>query len=239
VTFERIAGHRDADRTACPGEALFAQLPEIRARAAALVETFVPATPSALTLDALDRTLDFPQAAQLSGRATFAGGAPLAGAPISVQIATGAGFQTLLRTTTTSDGTWSAQLPTQFTRTLRAVMVLADGALVASPNLGVKVAPRIRLRAARRVAARRPFTVSGSMRPRRARLVLAIAREGTDEQMHTVARVALKVRAGRFRVKLRLQRAALHRLRVASVTDTRNSAGRSGDVYLRAVRRRR
>jgi len=239
VTLERISGHRDADKTACPGEALFAQLPEIRTRAAALVAALVPATPAALTMDALDRTLQFPQAAQLSGRASAAGGTPLAGAPVSVQIATGAGFQTLLRTTSGDFGTWSAQLPTQFTRTLRAVTQLADGTWIASPTIDVQVAPRIRLRAARRVTARRTFTVSGSMRPRRARLVLAIAREGTDEQMHTVARVAVKVREGRFRIKVRLRRPALHRLRVASVADAHNIPGRSGDVYLRAVRSRR
>jgi hypothetical protein len=198
-----------------------------------------PATPAAVTLGALDPTLDFPQAAQLSGRATAAGGAPLARAPISVQMATRAGFVTLVHAATGDDGTWSAQLPTQYTRTLRAVARLADGTLVASPNLSVQVAPRIRLRAARRVAARRPFTVSGSMRPRRARLVLAIAREGTDERMHTVARVPVKVRQGRFHFKVRLRRPALHRLRVASVGDARNVAARSGDVYLRAVRPRR
>jgi hypothetical protein len=100
----------------------------------------------------------------------------------------------------------------------------------------VQVAPRIRLRAPRRVTARRPFTVSGGMRPRRARLVLSIVREGTDRQLHTVARVAVKVREGRFRIKVRLRRPALHRLRVTSVGDARNIAGRSGDVYLRAVR---
>jgi N-acetylmuramoyl-L-alanine amidase len=239
VSFERISGHRDADKTACPGDALFAQLPEIRASAGAVAPAYVPATPSTLTLDARDRTLDFPQPAQLSGRASGAGGAPLAGAPVSVQIAAGAGFQTLLRTTTGNDGAWSAQLPTQFTRTLRAVAHLADGTAVVSPNLNVQVAARIRLRARRRVTARLPFTVSGSMRPRRARLVLAIAREGTDARMHTVARVAVKVRAGRFSVKVRLRRPALHRLRVASVADARNTASRSGDVYLRAVRRGR
>jgi hypothetical protein len=236
VTFERISGHRDADKTACPGDALFAQLPEIRARAAALAPAYVPATPSTLTLDALDRTLDFPQPAQLSGRATGAGGGPLADVPISLQIATGMGFQTLLRTTTGDDGDWRAQLATQFTRTLRAVARPADGTVVVSPSLSVQVAPRLRLRAARRVTARRPFTVSGSMRPRRARLVLAIAREGTDERMHTVAHVPVKVRAGRFAVKVRLRRPALHRLRVRSVTDGRNVASRSGAIYTRAVR---
>ncbi|HEX8156045.1 MAG TPA: N-acetylmuramoyl-L-alanine amidase [Solirubrobacteraceae bacterium] len=236
VTFERISGHRDADKTACPGDALFAQLPEIRTRAAALVQAIAPATTSALTIDALDRTLEFPQAAELSGRASATGGAPVAGAPIAVQMATRAGFQTLARTATGDFGTWSAQLPTQFTRTLRAVTQSADGTWIASPSLSVQVAPRIRLRAARRVIARRAFTVSGSMLPRRERLVLAIAREGTDEQMHTVARVGVKVRQGRFRIKVRLRRPALHRLRVASMADAHNIPGRSGDVYLRAVR---
>ena len=30
VTFERISGHRDGDATACPGDALYAQLPQLR-----------------------------------------------------------------------------------------------------------------------------------------------------------------------------------------------------------------
>ena len=34
VTLERICGHRDGDATECPGNALYAQLPELRRRAA-------------------------------------------------------------------------------------------------------------------------------------------------------------------------------------------------------------
>src|SRR5581483_5355744 len=34
VQFDAISGHRDGDRTSCPGDALYAQLPEIRALAA-------------------------------------------------------------------------------------------------------------------------------------------------------------------------------------------------------------
>ena len=30
VTFERISGHRDGGLTACPGDALYAQLPRLR-----------------------------------------------------------------------------------------------------------------------------------------------------------------------------------------------------------------
>ena len=239
VSFERIAGHRDADRTTCPGDAFLAQLPQIRARAAELAPQYAFAPPAgAVSLQASDSTLDFPQAAQLAGRATSPAGAPLGGAPIAVQIAGGGGFVTLARAVTSSDGTWSAPLQTQYSRSLRAVATMPDGSLVSSPSIAVQVAPALRLRAPRRVTARRRFTVSGSMRPRRASVVLEIARKGSDGRMHTVARVALKVRRGRFAAPVALRRAGLHRLRVAFTGDRRNGAGRSGDVYLRAARRR-
>ena len=239
VSFERIAGHRDADETACPGAALFAQLPQIRERAAALAPQYAFAPPAgAVSLAAADRTLEFPQAAQLSGRATGTGGAPLAGAPIAVQMVSGGRFVTLARTATNPDGSWSVALPTQYSRSLRAVATLPAGTLVGSPAVAVKVAPRLRIRAPRRVTARRRFTVTGSMRPRRARLVLEIARTGSDGQMHTVARVPVKVRRGRWSAPVALRRAALHRLRIAFAGDSRNGRARSGDIHLRAVRPR-
>src|SRR3954470_10772608 len=47
VTFERISGHRDADQTTCPGDALYAQLPELRQKAARYATP-----PSAITVKA-------------------------------------------------------------------------------------------------------------------------------------------------------------------------------------------
>jgi hypothetical protein len=241
VTVERISGHRDFDSTACPGDALFAQLPEIRRQAAQIapaVAVPAPAPPDALTIGVADPTLDLPQAAHLSGQATGGDGVPLAGVPVSVQAAAGSSFLILARTATGADGTWSLDLPTQYSRTLRAVARLPGGGVATSPRVAVQVAPRIRLRAVRRVAARRSFTVSGSVRPRAARLALQIAREGGDRRMHVVARVPVAVRAGRFAVRVRLRRPALHRLRVMSASSPRNAPGRSGDVVLRAVRAR-
>jgi hypothetical protein len=241
VTFARIAGHRDADVTACPGDALFAQLPQIRREAAALAPPLAAlAQPqSALSIAVADATLDYPQPAQVSGVATGAGGAPLAGAPISLQVGSAAGFITRARAQTGADGRWSAQLPTQYSRTLRAVARLPAGGFVTSPRIAVAVAPRITLRAARHVAARRSFTVTGSVRPAHVRVALVVARQGRDRAMHVVARIPVKASGRRFTVKLRLRRPALHRLRIVSVADDRNTAGRSGDVLLRAVRPRR
>ena len=239
VTFERIAAHRDADTTTCPGDAFFAQLPQIRARAAELAPQFAFAPPAGIvSLAAADPTLEFPQEAQLSGRTTAPDGVALAGVPISLQVAAGRGYATLARATTNADGTWSATLRTQYSRALRAVATLPGGALVSSPSIEVRVAPSLRVRAPKRVRAQRRFTVKGSMSPRRAKVVLEIARKGSDGRMHTVARVPVKVVRGRFAARVRLRRPALHRLRVAFAADRRNGAARSGDVYLRAVRGR-
>ena len=239
VTFERIAGHRDADRTACPGDALFAQLPEIRAQAAALAPqyAFLP-PPGVVSLAAADRTLDYPQPAQLSGRAAGADGAALVNAPISVQIASARGFVTVGRTTTGADGRWATQLQTQYSRSLRAVARLPAGALIGSPRLDVQVAPRLALRTPKHVTARRRFTVRGSMSPGRSRVTLVVGRQGSDGLMRTVARIPVKVRGGRFSTAVRLRRPALHRLYAAFDGDGRNRAGRSADVYVRARRPR-
>ncbi len=240
VALERISGHRDGDTTSCPGDALFAQLPQIRAQAAALAPQFPFAPPAnGVSLRAADDTLDYPQQAQLSGRVTLADGRALAGAPVSVQMKTAKRDVTLARATTQADGSWAATLATQYSRTLVAVARMADGSLVASREIGVQVAPRLRLSAPRRVTARRWFTVRGAIGPRRPGVVLEIARQGSDGRMHTVARLKVKARRGRFRTRIRLQRAALTRLRVRFPGDSHNAAARTGGDYLRAVRPRR
>ena len=139
---------------------------------------------------------------------------------------------------TAADGTWAAEFQTQYSRSLRAVARLPDGALVNSPTLAVQVAPRLRLRTPKRVTAQRRFTVRGSVGPRRAKLVLEIARKGSDARQHPVARLPVTVRAGQFSTVVRLRRPALHRMRIAFAGDARNVAARSADVYLRATRPR-
>jgi len=237
VAFPRISGHRDADSTECPGGALYARLDEIRAQAAALAPLYGAARGSGLTLQADDRTLDFPQAAQLSGRFAGSDGAALGAATVSLQIAGGSGFRTSRHATTRSDGSWSVALPTAYSRTLRALAQRPDGSLATSEQLRVVVAPRIRMRVAGRVGARRLFTVSGSVRPRRGRLTLEVRRKGSRGTLRTVLRIPVKVRSGRFAVRLRLRRAGLHRLRVMSSADARNASASSSRSYVRVVRR--
>ncbi len=242
VTFERISGHRDADATTCPGNALFAQLPELRQRAFEIApELPAPQTaPGAtVTLAAADPTLDYPQPAQLSGRVADATGAPLAGATVSIQISSSAGFVTLNRVLTRDDGTWSTQVDTQYSRSLRAAVRAGGGTLATSSVVAVRVAPRISVTVPARVTATRAFTIRGNVRPLRGGLALVIARQGTDGEFHTVARVPLRSASGAFVAKVSLRRPAVHRLRIESRADARNGAGRSRDVILRAIRPRR
>ncbi len=239
ATFERISGHRDANATACPGDALYAQLPEIRAQAAALAPGFGGPAGGALTIQAIDRSLAFAQPAQLSGRLTGSGGAPLSGSRVSLQLAGAKGFFTSRSATTSADGSWSVTLPTSYSRTLRAVAARAGGGLVTSRQLRVGVVPRVRVRSIRRVGQRRKFTVSGFMRPRRERITLEVQRKGSDGKMRTIARIRVKVRAGRFSARLRLRRAGLHRVRAVFGADARNSFGSSPRRSIRVVRRAR
>jgi hypothetical protein len=104
--------------------------------------------------------------------------------------------------------------------------------------LDLQVAPRLALRAPKRVTALRSFTVRGSMSPRRARATLVIARKGSDARMHTVARLPVRVSGERFATPVRLRRAVLHRMHVAFAGDERNHPARSADVFVRAVRAR-
>ena len=72
VTLPRLAGHRDADTTDCPGDALYRELPAIRTRAHALAGTPVQATITTL-------------GGELLGTLTLLDGTPLAGQPLTVQ----------------------------------------------------------------------------------------------------------------------------------------------------------
>ena len=230
VTFERIAGHRDADQTACPGDALFAQLPEIRAQAAALAPQYAflppPRRRSRCRRPTARWTTRSPRSSPAARPAPTA--PPLADAPISVQIASARRLRhrrCARRPAPTA--TWAAQLQTQYSRSLRAVARLPDGSagrLAARSDL--QVAPRLTLRAPRRVTARRSFTVRGSMSPRRARVMLVIAREGHRRaDAHGRARPGEGDAADASAASVRLRRPALHRLRVAFAGDGRNRAG--------------
>jgi hypothetical protein len=115
VSLPRIAGHRDGDSTDCPGDALYHQLPAIRARVRAAAPRPLRAT---LALSPQ------PPPALLGGALDFVDGSPLAGAPVLIQARSSARRgelveeRTLAQAMTDAQGRWS--LPVTLSRAPRA-----------------------------------------------------------------------------------------------------------------------
>jgi hypothetical protein len=107
VSLPRVAGHRDADSTDCPGDALYAELQAIRRASVPLVGFSGRAT---LRLQVPE--IAAAQAA-LAGSLRLPDGTPLAGAPIEVQVRRVAnkgetvGELPFAQATTDSAGQWS------------------------------------------------------------------------------------------------------------------------------------
>jgi hypothetical protein len=103
----RVAGHRDADSTDCPGDALYGELPSLRQGAVRLAGR--PAR-STLQLQAAE-TASAPTV--LAGSVRLLDGTPVASAPIEIQVrkVTHKGEtvaeRTVAQAVTDSDGRWS------------------------------------------------------------------------------------------------------------------------------------
>src|SRR4051794_7247122 len=81
VVFQRVNGHRDADETTCPGDALYAQLPDLRARAAGYA---VPVSAISVRTSSQKGARPMP----VSGFIRFADGSSPAGVPLGVEYTT-------------------------------------------------------------------------------------------------------------------------------------------------------
>jgi uncharacterized protein with LGFP repeats len=82
VTLERISGHRDGDATACPGDALYAQLPQLRQMVAGGP---LPVRPT-ISFKARSTHIAYGSKAALTARLTGPDGGPLGGLPVEVQL---------------------------------------------------------------------------------------------------------------------------------------------------------
>jgi N-acetylmuramoyl-L-alanine amidase len=81
VTLERICGHRDGDSTSCPGDVLYGQLPDLRARAARFAGPL-----AGITVHATNTRIRT-SPVQLSGQLRFPDGSSPAGAPLDIEFA--------------------------------------------------------------------------------------------------------------------------------------------------------
>ena len=107
---QRISGHRDGDRTECPGDALYAQLPELRRRAAGLAGPIVAHGDVSLqpSADAIDYGAD----AVFTGTVIRPDSTAGAGEAVALQKrGTGGAWVTVARTTALVDGSWVVRVP--------------------------------------------------------------------------------------------------------------------------------
>jgi hypothetical protein len=234
VLLERISGHRDGDATACPGEALYAQLPALRARAAEL------ATPTGLSLTVSPRRVEQLAPTTASGWLRLPGGAAGAGAQIELQSGTARGWQTVATSVTDAVGAWSVPVALPHTRSLRALAAIDPAAApLVSPRVRLEVRSAVRagLRP-RRLRLGRRTVLLGAVEPSRParRLIVTVERRAAGGRYLRVIRFPARVRGGRFRVPLVPSRPGLYRVRVSVRADRLNAASRSGYLFVRVLR---
>jgi hypothetical protein len=231
VTFERISGHRDGGKTACPGDQLYAQLPHLRELTVSRAggTTGVPAPSGTVTLQALSTTAQYPEPARLTGSIT-------GGGEVWVQVAAGAAYRTVARTLPAADGTWAAEVPLTRGHAFRAMQVLSDGSHGAtSTPVTVSLRPTLTAAAPKRVVRNASIPLSGTIEPGQARLSASLWIQGRSGRYSFVRRVALRARHGRYAAKVPVGKAGVYRVRVSFAGTRFALAAVAPDVYVRAV----
>ena len=228
VTVNRISGHRDVDSTACPGNALYAQLPALR-RLVASMEGPV----SQLSLATRAATLTYPQPLVLSGTlAESPGLSTPPGATVEIQDSLAAGGRTLAAVPL-ADGVFGASLPIAHNDVVRAVFV-GGGALprVVSTPIVVTVVPVLTMRAsAPAVPAASAVTLTGTVAPAKRRL-LVVEQRLRRGKYQRVRQIRVGARAGAFSLNVRLPKAGAYRFIARSPADRLTAAGASLPVQV-------
>jgi hypothetical protein len=198
VTLERVIGHRDTGKTACPGDELYAQLADIRA----LVESGAPFAPasSALVSAALgDTRVDYGTTVPVSGTLVGPDGGPLAAQRVDVQVNTENAWRTSRRLTTGPDGSFFTELKPakrMYVRVRYPGSAELRGA--ASSRLLLRLHPVLTLDdPPTRWRRGRRLTIDGSVAPRK-RLVSVVFQQFVRGRWRTVGRRAVRTRRGRF-----------------------------------------
>jgi hypothetical protein len=233
VTLERICGHRDGDATECPGNALYAQLPEVRRRAQALAPA-APVVAPAIAIDPPAAEAVYGQSLEVHGVVRRGDGSPIAGQSVQVQKQGSGGWVAVAWVQTGADGTFAAAPVWRAAGRVRAWAAVAGAAPVATEGVQVGCVPALAAKArTSRVRAGRSLTVDGIVRPL-APVTVVVERQGSDGVFRRVGTVVVKPRRPEFRATVALRRPGLYRLtpRTGSGTATAKAAA----LYVRAVR---
>jgi hypothetical protein len=217
ITFQRISGHRDGDRTSCPGSTLYAQLEDLRSRAARY------ATPtSGLITRTSNRRVRAHRTIDVSGRLSFADGSSPGGVPLSIEFqAAGSAWTQVASAGCAPDGGFVTTVTPPTSGTFRAVFAGdATRGRVESRPVRVDVIPRMTLALGRsRMRAGKRVTVAGTVDP--AQLVQLVLERRSGRRWITERSRTIPVTDGAYGVRLRVRRRGVHRITVISGTTKR------------------
>jgi N-acetylmuramoyl-L-alanine amidase len=220
VSLPRIAGHRDGDSTDCPGDALYARLPAIRLRTAALATA-----PARVTLLGPSTAVLAGETVVLSGRLAMLSAQPIAGAPIELQQIASGTEDTVDTVLTGADGSWSVPVALSVSTALRALHRPAPASV--SDLVFVSVAPRVTLA----VVSPAPLRVAGEVTPAKRRVTVdAYQLRGAHRRLVASKRVAS--RAGQFTATLTIRRPGPYLLIARTSADINNAEGTSPSVQV-------
>jgi len=232
VTVNRICGHRDGDATSCPGDVLYAQLPELRTRATAFAGPVAPPQ-GQVTLAVQAAAVPYGSPAAFAGLVIRPGGGAAAGVPVALQKRGSKGaWVTVARATAAADGSWAVQVPWRRTGEVRARSGTASSVVA---NVAVVASVKLRPPQRRRVPRGTVLRLSGRVLPADPVRVL-VEFKGGDGNWRRVRVLTGRVRGTNFSAVIRMRRPGLYRL-------TARTAGpgahvRDAPLLIRVVRGR-
>jgi N-acetylmuramoyl-L-alanine amidase len=226
VTVPRVLGHRDTNATACPGSALYAQLPDLRNRVGNLGPLAAGATRLTAVLDSPRTT--YGKRVPFRGLLMGAGG-PLGGQPVQIQTLKSRRWLTARRVHTGPDGLVVARVKPKVNGRLRLHFPGGAGQRAsASRGSILRVLTHVTLSSSPNEALP-GFTVllSGRVGPakRRVYIVLQARRRGA---WRTIGKKAVRTRkGGRFYSSVRPPGKGTYRYYASTKRDRLNERGRS------------
>jgi hypothetical protein len=249
VPMNRISGHRDGNETACPGSALYAQLPDLRNRVGNQQPIAggggggggggVTRYGTKLAATAPAAAIVFGQPAQIGGRLYAYGGNAVADVPVALQRQTaGGGFKTVVRGATDDGGNFSLS----FQPSKRAVVrVLFEGDASHRPSQSKPAALQIRpaltfATPASRVGLRGLVSLDGTIAPRKSSVRLVVERRSGRGKKGRIAYKRVAASGGRFTARMRLRGAGLYRMYLVFPGDANNLPVVGKAFFVRAAK---
>jgi N-acetylmuramoyl-L-alanine amidase len=233
VTLERVIGHRDTGRTACPGEMLYAQLDDLRTTVSTGVAT-VPSFSTRLSAVLADYSVDYGAVVPVTGVLSGPDGSPLGGQQVEVQVNGDGRWITSRRVTTAADGTFATALKPRKRLYVRLRFPgSTDLRRAFSSRLLLRLRPVITLRRPRSLTARgTTVPVNGTIGPRK-RLVRLILQQHVRGRYRTVGAKWVLARRGRFRTSFVPAFRDSYRYAVVARSDDDTDRGSTGWLALR------